>query len=184
MLTKALLTSEDLERVQSATGKNYELIRGELFEVMPATPRHHQIAFQTGRLLKNWNDIAKAGVVGAGGYTLERRPDTVRGPDVSFISKGRMSRQQARRGFPELAPDLIVEVRSPNDTWAELVEKAEQFMGAGTRLALLVEPDEFVELRRPGRETQRLGLDDVFESPDVLPGFRCQVRDLFPEEYG
>ncbi len=181
MLTKALFRSEDLLWIQARTGKNYELIRGELFEVSPASWRHGQVALRTGQLIANWNDQAQLGEVAVeGGFTLERDPDTVRGPDVSFVLKGRITREEARRGFPDLAPDLAVEVRSPNDTWAELVEKAEQLLAAGARMVVLVEPDQFLEVRRPGRAPERLGPDDTFGGEGVLPGFRCRVQDLFP----
>ena len=50
-------------------------------------------------------------------------------------------------------------------------------------MALLVEPDQLFELRRPGQEPRRLGLDDVVVGDDMLPGFSCPVRDFFPEEY-
>ncbi|HVA25088.1 MAG TPA: Uma2 family endonuclease [Chloroflexota bacterium] len=183
MATKALLTSEDLERIQSSTHKNFELIRGELYEIKPPNFRHGMIALEIGGLIRDWNRQARRGKVAVeSGYTLERRPDTVRGPDVSFVSRGRIGREQARKGFPDLAPDLAVEVRSPSNTWEELREKAAQFMAAGTRLLWLVEPDQFVEVLRPGREAVRLGLDGEINGEDVLPGFSCRVRDFFPPE--
>ncbi len=184
MLTRAVFRAEDLEWLQGGTGKKYELIRGELFEPAPVTSRHGQVAGQTYLRIQNWNEAARGGVVSVeAGYALERDPDTVRVPDISFVSRGRLTAEQARRGIPDLAPDLAVEVRSPNDPWPELVRKAEQFMAAGTRLVWLIEPDEFVEVRGPGREPVRLGPDDLLSGEDVLPGFECRVRDLFPEEY-
>ncbi|MHB8618353.1 MAG: Uma2 family endonuclease [Chloroflexota bacterium] len=181
MLTKALFTGEDLERIQALTGKNYELIRGELFEASPVTFRHGQVAAQIGRLLLNWNDGARFGQVSIeAGYRIGRDPDTVRGPDVSFVPHGRLSPEQRRRGFPDATPDLAVEVRSPNDTWKELTDKADQFLEAGTPLVWIVEPDESVEVRRAGLEPVTLGPEDALSAEDVLPGFRCRVRDLFP----
>jgi hypothetical protein len=48
---------------------------------------------------------------------------------------------------------------------------------------VLVEPDEFAEVRRAGAEPRKLSLDDVLDGDDALPGFSCRVKDLFPEEY-
>lgn len=107
----------------------------------------------------------------------------MRGPEVSFVRKGRISREQARRGFPAIAPDAAFEVRSVNDTWAELVRKAQEYLAKGTQLVVLVEADERAEVYRPGAEPARLGLDDMLDGGSVLPGFSCRVRDLFPEEY-
>lgn len=81
-----------------------------------------------------------------------------------------------------MAPDVAFEVRSPNDTWAELRRKAEQFMEHGTEVVVIVEPDRCAEVLRPNEEPRRLELDDVFEAPDILPGFSCQVREFFAEE--
>ncbi|MHB8618088.1 MAG: Uma2 family endonuclease [Chloroflexota bacterium] len=181
MLTRARFSAEDLERIQATTGRDYELIQGELFEMAPVGYRHAQVVVRIAYLLERWNEQAGLGdVLVEAGFTLERHPDTVRGPDVSFVRAGRVSRQQAEHGFPELAPDLAIEVRSPNDTWSELVEKAEQLMAAGTRTVWLIDPDRFVEVLQPGAESQRLGLDGALSGGEVLPGFRCTVKDLFP----
>jgi len=180
---KAVFTAENLEQIQGMTGKDYELVRGELFEVAPPTGTHGRIQLRTGRKLDDWAEETDAGIVFVeSGYRLERDPDTVRGPDVSFVAKGRVDPEELRRGFMNLAPDFVVEIRSPNDTWPYLERKAEEYLAAGTKLVLLLEPAQFAELVRPNGERRRLGLDDVIEADDVLPGFRCRVRDLFPKE--
>lgn len=186
MAIKALLTSEEFEQIvpRLPGDRDWELIRGELYEVSPVTQRHCEVAAEACSLFRNWNKQAKAGRVGVeGGYTIELRPDTVRAPDVSFVRKGRIPRDKTRRGFPAVAPDLVVEVKSPGDSWRYLIDKAQQFFTAGTRMAVLMEPDQFIEVHRPGQEPRRLGLDDVFDGEDVLPGFTCKVSDFFPEEY-
>ena len=186
MATKMLLTAEDFERVvrQLPEDRRYELIRGEIYEMGGVTQRHGEVAVEIGARFREWNRGAKAGSIGVEvGFTLERAPDTVRVPDVFFVAKGRLTREQSRRGYAEVAPDLIVEIRSPNDTWRSLVDRAESFFARGTRMAILVEADQFIEVRQPGRERQRLGLDERFDGADVLPGFSCRVADFFPEEY-
>jgi Uma2 family endonuclease len=102
---------------------------------------------------------------------------------VSFVRKGRLTREQTIRGFPEIGPDAAFEIRSVNDTWPELVRKAQEYLAAGTQLVVLLEADEFAEVYKPGQEPQRLSLDDVLDGGDVLRGFSCRVRDLFPPEY-
>jgi Uma2 family endonuclease len=183
MAIKALFTSEDLDRIQAATGKDYELVKGELIEIMPPNPHHGAIVVWFGFLLTQWNVTARAGqLMAESGFTLERGPDTVRGPDISFVARGRMTREQAREGFPDLAPDFVAEVKSPNDSWPELHQKAAEYLAAGSRMVVLLEPDQLIEVHRPGVPVERLGLDDVLDGGDVLPGFRCRVRDLFPPE--
>jgi Uma2 family endonuclease len=183
MATRALFRAEDLDGIQSLTGRKYELVRGELFEVVTAF-RHGRITGRIFRLVDEWNDRAKVGEAATdAGFHLERNPDTVRGPDVSFVRRGRLTKEQTRRGYPDIAPDVAFEVRSPNDTWADLVRKADEYLAKGTQLVVLVEPDEFAEVRRAGAEPRKLSLDDVLDGGDALPGFSCRVKDLFPEEY-
>ncbi len=182
MATKAVFRAEDLEGIQNVTGRRYELVKVELYEVT-TTVRHTAIAFRIGHLLSSWNETMRAGnVIGDAGFTFERNPDTVRAADAGFIRKGRLEGVNTRRGYPEMAPDLAFEVRSPNDTWAALRRKAEQFLEHGAQVVVIIEPDEYAEVLRPGQEPRRLDLDDVFEAPDILPGFSCRVRDFFPEE--
>jgi Uma2 family endonuclease len=181
MAVKALFTAEDLDGIQRLTGKKYELIRGELYEVTTA-PRANFVTVEIIRLLGNWNERARAGNVGGDiGFTLERNPDTVRAPDVCFVRKGRLSREGSERGYPDMAPDLVFEVRSPNDTMAALRRKAEQFLEKGSEMVVIVEPDKGAEVFEPNRTPRRLGLDDVFEAPAILPGFSCRVAGFFPE---
>jgi len=181
--TRALFRAEDIERLQSMTGRKYELVRGELFEVVTGY-RHGRIQAQLIFLLQDWSYQTRLGViVSEMGYTLERDPDTVRGPDVSFIPKERIPPGGWKRGFPELAPYVAFEVRSPNDTWRELLNKAKEYLDHGCQMVVLVEADEFIEIHRPGREPRRLGLDEVFDGEEVLPGFSCRVGDFFPEEF-
>lgn len=184
MATKLLLTAEDFEKLLAGDDRRLELIRGEVYELSPVNNRHREVAGEVCRRVGNWNLERKAGSVGPeGGFTIELRPDTVRAPDISFVAKGRIPEGQKRRGFPTIAPDFIVEVRSPGDSWSTLVQKADQFFAAGTRMALLLEPDQFGEVHRPGQQPLRLSLDDVFDGADVLPGFTCRIADFFPEEY-
>lgn len=176
-----LFTAEDLVRIQRETGDSYELIEGKLRKIRKTTWYHERISLRIGSLFDRWNEVADAGEVGVeGGFRLRRDPESVLAADVAFTRKGRIDQDAARRGFPDLAPDLAVEVRSPSAAWSELVEKAERFLAAGSLAVLLVEPDQFVELHRLGQQPQRFALDDTFTCEDVLPGFSCQVRQMFP----
>lgn len=181
MATKLLFRAEDLLDLQSKLNKRLELVKGELYEVSTGW-RHGEVTGRIYSLIDIWNSVRKAGRVATdAGVILERDPDTVRGPDVSFVRKGRISAEQARRGFVELAPDLAVEVKSPNDTWASQVAKAQEYLAKGTAVVLLVRPDEYAEVHRSGQEPLRLGPDDVFTAEDILPGFEAHIRDFFAE---
>ena len=81
-----------------------------------------------------------------------------------------------------LAPDLAVEVRSPDNTLAELSVKANEYLEAGARMVWIVDPPtRTVQVMRPGRPAVTLSLDDVLDGGDVLPGFSLPVSRLFAE---
>src|SRR5207245_800698 len=70
------------------------------------------------------------------GFKLASDPDTVRGPDIAFISRGRLPDPEPA-GFPDLAPDLVVEVLSPGDRPGEVLAKVADWLSAGRRTAPL-----------------------------------------------
>lgn len=121
-------------------------------------------------------------VLGAnGGYRmLPARPKLLRKPDVSFVAAGRLSPDEAKKSEWRLAPDLAVEVISPNDT-ADLVEtKLDEYLQAGVRLVWVVYiPTRNVWAYCPDGTAKRYRADDTLTGEDVLPGFSVKIADLF-----
>lgn len=114
------------------------------------------------------------------GYVLRRGPDTVRGPDVSFISAARLAPDQVPDQFIVVAPDLAIEVLSPGDRDAEIEERVSDYLAAGTRCVWIVDPRQRrVVVRDPGGEPLTLTVSDVLDGKDVVPGFRCGVGEVF-----
>lgn len=108
-------------------------------------------------------------------------PGRVRGPDASFIRADRISAEELESGHISVAPDLAVEVISPNDQAFELNRKIEEYLRAGVRLVWVIDPlSRTVDVYRPQGSDNRLREHDELSGEDVLPGFRCPVRELFP----
>lgn len=157
-----------------------ELIEGEVVALPPSSAYNSIIAILIATALNNHVLPRKLGyVTGAdGGYRTGT--NTVRQPDVAFISKERLV------GFPkhfDVAPDLAVEVVSPSEN---VMKKAREYFQAGTRIVWAVMPDErLVYVMTPAEDgqfiTRELGLDDTLEGGAVLPDLRLPVRDIFPE---
>jgi Uma2 family endonuclease len=79
------------------------------------------------------------------------------------------------------APDLAVEVVSQHDTAAEVQEKVDLYLNAGTRLVWLFYPSvEQVLVHRADRTSTTILQDGFLDGEDVLPGFKIAVADLFP----
>jgi Uma2 family endonuclease len=108
-------------------------------------------------------------------------PDKVRRPDGSFIRRGRMSKEQFEHGHVRIAPDLAIEVVSPNDLAYEVDEKVEEYLQAGVRLVWVVNPEtRIVEVHRPDGSVTKLREHETLSGEDVIADFSCAIRDLFP----
>lgn len=150
MAVRHLVTADELERTGS---KDFELVRGELVPVTPAGYQHGALAaFLTTEIstFARAHDLGRVFV--EVGYKLFSNPDTVRGPDVSFLSRDRHAALKRRQGFIHGVPALAVEVVSFDKTQAELFAKASEYLAAGTPLVWVVAPDSRqVTVHRPGQ---------------------------------
>ena len=172
-----LVTAEEL-LAMPRDGKRYELIRGELVEKMPTGHPHAVVVKWTTFVLTEYEVETGYGVVVSGepGYRLEIAPDTVRAPDVAWIAPGRIP--PGTQGYPQLAPDLVVEVQSPRQN---LRGKALMWLHYGCREVWVAVPSPRISVTRyrAGVEPVTLYEDDVLDGGDLLPGFRVPVWRLF-----
>jgi Uma2 family endonuclease len=113
------------------------------------------------------------------GFILARSPDTVRGPDVSFVSRVRYDTANEVGAFPG-APDLAVEVWSPSNTPAAIHAKVGDYLAAGTRCVWVLDPDTgTVAVYRSLLCPRTFGGSDFLDGEDVVPGFRVGVAEIF-----
>ncbi len=182
MVTKpGVVTAEELLAMPD-DGYRYELVRGELRKMAPAGARHSAIGIKIAVSLGNHVTAHNRGTVfGAdGGFLLERNPDTVRAPDVGFVRRERMEETGLVDGYWPGPPDLAVEVISPNDLYTEVAEKVEEWLKAGTRMVVVVDPRRRVAtVHRPGREAVTLAEGEILDGDDVVQGWRMEVGDIF-----
>lgn len=182
MSVGTLLTAEQLWELPDVPGKRFELIDGELVEMPAAGMLHGLIVGIVYRLL-----AAAAGehgryAFGDGvGYVLARRPDVVRVPDASYVAAENVPEGGIPLGFGPFAPDLAVEVVSPNDRAGEVHAKVREYLDAGTRLVWVLWPGtRGVTVTTADGMSRELGPDDVSDGGVVLPGLQVPVVDLFP----
>jgi Uma2 family endonuclease len=175
-----LLTAEDVEHI-SLPGKQVELVRGRLVVREPPGTRHGAIAAKLGYRLSDFVQRHALGIVFAQdtGFKIARDPDTVRAPDVAFVGRDRADRIPTR-GYAEVAPDVLAEVLSPDDSPAEVLAKIADWLAAGTHLVWLVDPQRFeVRVYRHDGSLSVLRENDALDGEDVLPGFTCPLIDVF-----
>ena len=176
-----LLTADDLLRLYSK-GVRGELIRGELCKTMPSGGKHGEVVVNMVIPMGSHIKSRRLGRLAASdsGVLLERDPDTVREPDIAYISAERLPLDVEVTGYYEVVPDLVVEVVSPGDSAREVMDKALMWLSYGTRLVWAVNPgSRTVDVYRPEERTVTLGVDDALDGLDILPGFTCPVSDVF-----
>ena len=175
-----LLTADDLLRLHSK-GVRGELIRGVLHETMSAGLKHGKIIMLLGaRLVTHVVPAGLGHVFGSDtGVLIERNPDTVREPDVAYVSAARLPLDAEISGYCPVIPDLVVEVISPSDQEVDVDNKAIMWLYYGARMALVINPEpRTIRVRRADGPTTILTIDDTLDGGDVLPGFTCPVRDI------
>ena len=157
-----------------------ELVGGALRVSEPPGWAHGRLAVLIARLLDSYVERHRLGaVVVEAGYLLSRNPDTVRGPDVSFVVAARVSPGQTKAFFAG-APDLAVEILSPFDSSSDVQEKVVDYLQAGARLVWLVDPESAsITVHHPGQPPRVARGGDLLDGEDVVPGFQCQVSELF-----
>lgn len=177
--TAQLVTAEQLLEMPGI--ERAELIRGEIVEMVPPGAEHGRVAARLTMRLANYAECKRLGVVyGETGFRVARDPDTVRAPDVAFVRASRASKATA--GFFEGAPDLAIEVVSPNDSAAELFAKVQDWLGAGAATVWVVDPrTQTVSVYGPRGSAHVLSAADRLAGDDVLPGFDLPVAEIFAE---
>lgn len=114
------------------------------------------------------------------GYVLQRNPDTVLAPDVSFVRNERIAYRVPSEEFFEGSPDLAVEVMFPTNSFPEMQRKAAPYLAAGTALVWIIRPRQHtaVVLRADG-SSEVIPKHGVLDGEQVIPGFRFTLAELF-----
>lgn len=174
-----LVTAEEFEQMPDEPGVRLELVRGRVVRVSPPGFRHGMVQGRLYELLSEYARRSGTGrVVLPVGFKLASNPDTVREPDLAFIARSRVIGEPD--GFIAGPPDLAVEVISPTDRSGNLQRKIAQYLQTGVRMVWLVDPKRAtVTVYEPGAEPLTLREGALLDGGDVLPGFSCDLRQIF-----
>lgn len=179
MATTKLWTIADVAKLPDDAFR-YTLLRGVLYRAPPPQARHGRIISTITRHVGNVVDERHLGVIyDQSGFTFTLDPDTLLGPDLSFVRKDRVPDDED--AYPIMAPDLVVEVVSPSQSEPSIVEKTAIYLEAGVRLVWIFEPDQRAVLVHRANGTRSVLTErDESDGEDVLPGFRMPVGWFFP----
>jgi Uma2 family endonuclease len=179
--TKPQLSPEDLLNMPDS--KSYELVNGQLVERKMGI----ESSWVATRLISRLDRFCEEQGVGwvlqadSGYQCFPHAPNLVRKPDASFVRFGRFPAGVLPKGWSRVPPDLAVEVVSPKDTAFELDEKLEDYRKVAVPLVWVINPNSRIVwiIRRDG-SINHLSEDGELSGEDVIPGFRCLIREIFP----
>jgi len=180
MTTAGMITTAEQFFAEAAGLGRCELVRGEVRMMSPAGSRHGAVALRIATLLANHVDAHGLGQVFAAetGFVLARNPDTVRAPDVAFVSRDRLAAGLPTGYFPG-PPDLVVEVLSPDDRPAAIAAKTADWLAAGTRLVWVVDPAaRSLTAHATDGSITRLIAPAAAPANDVVPGFTLLLEHV------
>ncbi|HEY0371907.1 MAG TPA: Uma2 family endonuclease [Thermoanaerobaculia bacterium] len=175
------MTAEELIRLPNdPAGYRHELVAGHLKKVPFGGFIHGRCTAQLLASLGNHVRQHHLGAVCAPdtGFMLERSPDTVLAPDVSFV---RAELVEDSDDFGPFAPDLAVEVLSAFDRASEMSFKISQYLRAGTRAVIVVDPAKrtvYVN-RASGADMVTTIAGEFLEVDDVVPGWKMPLSEIF-----
>ncbi len=169
------MTADELLRLPDDGGR-YELVRGELKKLSLSGALHGRVAAQIIGSLGHYAATRGLGAVYAAetGFRIARNPDTVRAPDAAFVCEERVI---DTTGFFEGPPDAAFEVVSPNDSYTEVDEKTVEWLRAGVRVVVIIDPrTKSINVHRA--DGARHAMDGI-EIADVIPGWKMSSAEVF-----
>ena len=193
MAVQALPTSVIVEQSPPVTGDELyrmgelgrtELVKGEIVRMSPTGFTHGYIESNFAAVLKAFVQQQKTGRVSSGevGIYTGRNPDTVRAADVAFISNERLA-QVKSKSYLDVAPELVVEILSPDDAWSDLMEKLDEYFACGVKVVWVADPrTQQVYVYHAVTSVERFTAKDTLIGGDMLPGFSVPVVELFASE--
>ncbi len=176
-----LLTVEEYAQMPD-DGRRTELVRGRIIEVPPTNYLHGLTCVAVVMALGNWVAQRKLGrvVSNDSGIVTERNPDTLRGADVAYYSYARIPLGANPGQYPDVPPEIVIEIRSPSDRWKDIREKVAEYLELGVSIVCVIDPElQKAWLYDPDQPDRIVGPDGELTFPECLPDFSVPMRSLF-----
>ncbi len=176
-----LFTAEQFGR-RPDPGYHEELVQGRVMAKSVPDRRHGYVCGRADRILGNFVDSHDLGRVlsNDSGVIVERDPDTVRGADIAYYSYARLPKGPLPAGYGPEPPELVVEVRSENDRWREILEKVSEYLNSGVLLVVVLDPEpRAAHVFRAADPPKKLGSEEELTLPGILENFRVRVGRFF-----
>lgn len=169
-------TANDL--LQMPGDARFELIQGELIPMPPPPGGEHGYRTLTlAARIQVYVEDHDLGYCFAAetGFKIAENPDTVKGADFAFVAKNRLPEGVPAKHVP-LAPDIVLETRSPGDSKSDVASKVKLWLQAGVRVVWTLDPGaKTLTIHRPDSAPQTLAAKDTLREEDILPGFSLSL---------
>jgi Uma2 family endonuclease len=175
-------TVDDLIRAQAEDGRLYELVDKTLVEKAMGW-QESMLAMVLVRWLGNYLGSHDLGVITGPDGSTRLFGETVRGPDVAFVSWSRLPEGRLpAETIPRLVPDFVIEVLSVSNTRSEMTRKRREYFQAGVRLVWMIDPRRRTVAVFTSPESVTIAEEfDQIDGGDVLPGWSVDLEKLFAE---
>lgn len=175
------VTADEFRTSSEPDGWRSELVRGRVVREPAPGPAHGRLAARLAVRLGTFVENTASGVVLADtGFLLARDPDTVRAPDLSFVSADRIPEQGYGAGFWPFGPDLAVEILSPSNKASDLQAKIGDYLAAGCHEIWVLDPAaRSIATYGADRRVRVLSADEELDGGTLLPGFVLPLGELF-----
>lgn len=181
VVQQKMMTAEEFW--EAYAGKPFELIEGEVVEIVPGGYEHGDIMVTVAFHLRSYIENHPIGRIVGGETDFWLSEVDMRAADVAFISNERLKTITEPKKYLPFAPDLAVEVVSPGDTASEIEQKVTLYLKAGARRVWVIYPDlKHVRVHYPDATSKTIPADGALDGEDILPGLRIAVVSLFPPQ--
>lgn len=175
------VTADELLRIPD-DGLRRELVGGEVRVMAPAGEEHGAVAAEI--LVHLGQHVRSQGLgrvyTAETGFKVSADPDTVLAPDAAFVRRERIEQAGVGPGYRSGAPDLAVEVVSPHDAFGDVEGKVFDWLSAGCRMVVVVNPrTRTATVYRSRSDIVVLTGEDVLDGGEVVPGWRLPIRQIF-----
>ncbi|MBA3314769.1 MAG: Uma2 family endonuclease [Planctomycetota bacterium] len=176
-----LLTAEEYAALPE--DRRTELVKGRIEDVPPPGFLHGVVQLEIASLLREYVRKRSLGrVLTESGTVTARKPDTVRGPNVSFYSYQRLPQHETPTGYPNTAPDVVFEVLSPRQGLKEVLPKVSEYLLSGTACVCVIDPQRRTAVLYGADDSiSLLNAEDALHLPAPLADWAPRVREFFPE---
>jgi Uma2 family endonuclease len=180
-VSEKLLTVEEYAEMPD-DGPPTELVRGRIIELSRPHFLQGLLCGVLSRILGNWVFDRKLGqiIMNDSGIITHRDPDSLRGADLAYYSFARIPRGSDPGNYPNVAPELVIEVRSPSERWSEIDAKVAEYLGIGVLVVCVIDPEpRTARLYYQDQPDRMVGPDGDLTFPECLPDFSVPMRSLF-----